>query len=172
MTECTLLSDRMPEVALGRSEWTSEENRHLAACESCLAEWRLVQAASRLGEGHLPEIDASRLSRAVWIRVRAAHTQAGRRRVRSVAGLAAAAAIAGLIWAGSVTHRKPAEPIASSAARLRMPLPELDSLQPSELNSVLQTIDESGAESSTADSPELGELDNEEFETVLDYWEG
>jgi hypothetical protein len=57
-------------------------------------------------------------------------------------------------------------------AALQIPLPELDSLQPAELDSVLQTIDEAGVESSTLDSPDLGELDNDELETVLDYWEG
>jgi hypothetical protein len=57
-------------------------------------------------------------------------------------------------------------------AVLRIPLPELDSLEPAELDSVLQTIDEGGVQGSTLDSPDLGELDNEELETVLDYWEG
>ena len=49
MTTCTHLSDRMPEVAPGRARWSAEDERHLAACEDCRAEWAIVSAASRVG---------------------------------------------------------------------------------------------------------------------------
>jgi hypothetical protein len=90
--------------------------------------------------------------------------------VWSAAGLAAAAAIVGLIWTGSSIDRTTRAPV--PVAALQIPLPELDSLQPAELDSVLQAIDEAGAQGSTLDFPDLGELDNGELETVLDYWEG
>ena len=57
-------------------------------------------------------------------------------------------------------------------AGLLIPLPELDSLPAAELDSVLQTMDESGADGSGLDTPDLGELNTDELETVLDYWEG
>ncbi len=50
MIQCDGLSDRMPEVALGRSTWRAVRSRlHLDACPDCQAEWRLVQTTSRLG---------------------------------------------------------------------------------------------------------------------------
>ena len=45
MTVCTYLSDRMPDVALGRARWTVEDERHLAACADCDAEWAIVSVA-------------------------------------------------------------------------------------------------------------------------------
>jgi hypothetical protein len=172
MSECTRLSDRMPGVILGRQEWSAEEKRHLGECASCRAEWELVQAANRLGETVGRRFDEGRTSRAVLARLASAQAARSRRRTWSAAGLAAAAAIAGLIWTGSGVDRTPKAPVPSAVASLRIPLPELDSLQPSELDSVLQAIDEAGAQGSTLDSPDLGELDNDELETVLDYWEG
>jgi len=50
-------------------------------------------------------------------------------------------------------------------------LPELGSLHPAELDSVLQTMDEAAA-GSPSDDPELGDLNPEELERVLDSWEG
>jgi hypothetical protein len=57
-------------------------------------------------------------------------------------------------------------------AGLRIPLPELDSLQPAELDSVLQTMEEPLVDGSTLDEPTLGDLDSTELQRVLDYWEG
>lgn len=172
MTECTRLSDRMPMVTLGRQEWSAEEKRHLDECGSCRAEWELVQAASRLGRKVGQRVDEASVSRAVLARLGSLQAARKRRRVWSAAGLAAAATIAGTIWTGSRVDRPARAPVPSAVATLQIPLPELDSLQPAELDSVLQAIDEAGAQGSTMDSPDLGELDNEELETVLDYWEG
>ena len=172
MTECTRLSDRMPAVTLGREEWSAEEKRHLAECASCRAEWELVQAASRLGRTVGQRVDEASVSRAVLARLGSLQAARRRRRVWSTAGLAAAATIAGTIWTSSRVDRPARAPVPSAVATLQIPLPELDSLQPAELDSVLQAIDEAGAQGSTMDSSDLGELDNEELETVLDYWEG
>src|SRR6185437_16329344 len=57
MTTCTRLSDRMPDVAHGTSRWTELEERHLAECADCRAEWELVTAASRLGATLQPPAD-------------------------------------------------------------------------------------------------------------------
>ena len=172
MSECTRLSDRMPAVNLGRQEWSADEQRHLGECVSCGAEWELVQAANRLGKTVGRRIDQVSISRTVVARL--ASAQAARRRWRTwgAAGLAAAAAIAGLLLSGSEADHPTGAHAPSAVAMLQIPLPELDSLQPAELDSVLRTIDEAGVQGPTVDSPDRGELDNDEPETVLDYWEG
>jgi hypothetical protein len=49
MNECTRLSDRIPDVALGRASWTPDEAAHLRGCADCRAELALVQATVALG---------------------------------------------------------------------------------------------------------------------------
>jgi hypothetical protein len=100
MTPCTHLSERMPEVALGRARWTPEDERHLASCADCRAEWALVAAASRLGD-RLPAIDAERVATLATERARSARARANirTRRIVTAAGLAAAAMVALAVWA-------------------------------------------------------------------------
>ena len=172
MSDCIRLSNHMPAVILGRRAWSAEELRHLGQCKSCRMEWELVQAANRLGETVGRRLDPGGISHAVLARLATVQAARRRRRAWGAASLAAAAAIAGLIWTGSGVSRAARSPLPPAVAVLQIPLPELDSLQPAELDSVLQTIDEGGVQGSTLDSPDLGELDNEELETVLDYWEG
>jgi hypothetical protein len=57
MTLSLHLSDRMPEVALGRRGWTVEEAAHLASCPECGAEWRVVLAGSGVGRRVERELD-------------------------------------------------------------------------------------------------------------------
>jgi hypothetical protein len=144
MSECTRLSDRIPLVILGRQEWSVEETRHLGECASCRAEWELVQTANRLGEKVGRRIDDGKVSRVVLARLASVRAARSRSRAWSAAGLAAAAAIAGLIWTGSSVDRTTRVPL--PVAALQIPLPELDRLQPAELDSVLQAIDELGAQ--------------------------
>ena len=168
MTDCTRLSDRMPDVALGRSRWGPEEASHLAACDSCRSEWQLVQTASTLGRRQGETAADPRVAGAVLARIKAAHRAQRRKRMWRVGGIAAAAAVAAVLWTGSVPeHRSPARVVG-----LEIPLPELDSLQPSELNAVLQTMDQAGAEGSSAETPDPGDSNADDPETVLDYWEG
>jgi hypothetical protein len=100
MTPCTYLSDRMPEVALGRARWTPEEERHLAGCADCLAEWTIVAAASRLGAA-LPAVDPERVAQNALERIRREREVAKvrTRRVAALASLAAAAVVALAVWA-------------------------------------------------------------------------
>jgi hypothetical protein len=100
MTPCTHLSDRMPEVALGRARWTPEDERHLAGCGDCQAEWAIVAAASRLGAG-LPAIDPERVAARAMERVRSERARAKirTRRLTALVGLAAAAMVALAVWA-------------------------------------------------------------------------
>ena len=62
-----------------------------------------------------------------------------------------------------------------SVARLTkalVPLPELELLDPAELDSLLQRMEMPSAGSSTLDAPGLGDLEDTELEQVLDTWEG
>jgi hypothetical protein len=171
MSECTRLSDQMPSVALGRTEWSEEDIRHLADCQSCRTEWELVRSAGAMGEGIGVRSGRAEMAQALILRLDASRTTR-RRSAWSVAALATAAGVAALIWTGSA-HPHPASPVRTpQVAGLLIPLPELDSLPAAELDSVLQTMDEPGADGSGLDSPDLGELSTDELESVLDYWEG
>lgn len=170
MTECNRLSDRIPLVALGRAQWTPDEARHLSGCRSCHDEWELVWLTSRLGEARLPALDAAATSGIVLGRLERDRVERLRRRAWSFAGLAAAATLVAVIWSERPVSRTgiPAPVVAG----LQIPLPELDNLQPAELDSVLQTMDEPLVDGSTLDAPSLGDLDSAELQSVLDYWEG
>jgi hypothetical protein len=173
MSDCGWLSDRIPTVALGRAEWTEEETRHLSDCPSCRGEWELVQLSSHLGQGVAAELDPESTSRAVVQRLeRARQEDRLRRQSWTFAALATAAAIAAAVWTGKPITR-PVAPSAGSvvAAALLIPLPELDNLDPAELNTVLQTIDEPLVGGPT-DSPGSGALDDDDLEGVLNIWEG
>jgi hypothetical protein len=165
----------MPVVALGRGEWTPDEIRHLNECGSCRGEWELVQLASRLGENAGLSLDPGAVSTRVLQRLNR-EREAGRlrRRAWSFAGLAATAAVVAAIWTGGMEGGpSKVRPVGTEVAgRLSIPLPELDSLEPAELDSVLQTMDEPVVSGSTGDDPALGDLNSDELERVLDSWEG
>ncbi len=173
MSDCEWLSDRMPVVALGQAEWTPEESRHLTACVACRQEWELVRRASRLGEDIGLTLNHSAIAAGVLHRLKL-DREGGRlrRRAWSFTGLAAAAALIAAIWTGGIQGGT-AKPALGTvvAGRVTIPLPELDSLQPVELDSVLQTMDDPGG-GSTPDDPALGDLNNDELERVLNTWEG
>jgi hypothetical protein len=170
MSDCMWLSDRMPAVALGRAEWTLDEARHLSECRSCQEEWDLVRVTSRVGEGIVLAHDTARTTEAVLRRLEHSGEHL-RPRLWALAGLAAAAAILAAVWTGGRDPR-PAPQAGPVVAGLQIRLPELESLQPAELDSVLQTMDEPVVDGSTVDDPGLGDLDSDELQRVLDSWEG
>ena len=175
MSDCEWLSDRMPVVALGRAEWTPDEVRHLNECESCQKEWEVIQVASRLGEEAGLSLDPDAIATRVVRRLaRERHDVGLRRRAWSFAGLAAAAALVAAIWTGSMESRpldiRPAG--TEVAGRLSIPLPELETLEPAELDSVLQTMNEPDVNGGEGDDPALNDLNADELERVLDSWEG
>lgn len=173
MSDCGWLTDRLPAVALGRSTWTPEEARHLGGCRSCQDEWELVRLSSRLGQDVGAKLDAGQTTSAVLNRLgRARQEDRLRRQSWSFAALATAAAIAAAVWTGRPVTR-PVAPSTGSvvAASLLIPLPELDNLEPAELNTVLQTIDEPLVGGPT-DAPGSGDLDDDDLEGVLNIWEG
>jgi hypothetical protein len=173
MSDCGWLSDRMPTVALGRAEWTEEEARHLSGCESCQGEWQLVRLSSSLGQDVAAKLDVGSTTRAVFQRLERARQQDRlRRQSLTFAALATAAAIAAVVWTGKPLTR-PVAPSAGPvvAASLLIPLPELDNLDPAELNTVLQTIDEPLVGGPT-DTPGSAALDDDDLDGVLNIWEG
>jgi hypothetical protein len=166
MTPCERLSDRMPEVARGRARWTAEESAHLAACADCQAEWDLMTVAIRIGARAPSAGDPEAIAGAVLQRVSQDRRSRGRRRFWGL-GVAAAAALAGLIWAG----RNP-EPAPPPVATTEIAPPEIEPLETAELDSLLETMDASQLGASTLDDASLDDLDANELEQVLRTLEG
>ncbi|HET7424100.1 MAG TPA: hypothetical protein VFJ92_11085 [Gemmatimonadales bacterium] len=171
MSGCTRLSDRMPEVVHGRSRWTADEAAHLAACAECRRELALLQATVTLGR-RTPRLgDAERMAATIERRLTGIRTR--RIGVQRVAGLAAAATLLLAVWT-----KWPERPVASPAGPSRpaapalVPLPELELLDPAELDSLLQRMEQPSVGGSTLDAPGLGDLEDTELEQVLATWEG
>jgi hypothetical protein len=152
----------MPAVALGTAEWTPDEVQHLAGCPSCQDEWDLVRRASHIAGEIGLGLEASAVSQTLLQRLEHARLQRLRRRGGSFAGLAAAATVAAVVWTARPAPRPVMSPAPSIVAGLQISLPELDNLQPAELDSVLRTMDQPVAADSTLD----------ELEGFLDSWEG
>jgi hypothetical protein len=168
----------MPDVALGRAQWSPEEAEHLATCAGCQEEWSLVRLAGGLGEQLRLAAEPDSIATAVFQRIASERRQARYQRW-SVAGLAAAAAIALAVWYGrgqtgqnALKGLPVATAPAAQPAELAIPLPELDQLQEPELDSLLQEISPPLTSGSTLEAPSLGDLDDQELEEVLATWEG
>jgi hypothetical protein len=201
MTPGAHLSDRMPEVALGRARWTPEDERHLAGCEDCQAEWAIIVAAGRLG-ARLPRIDAERVAARALERIRheRAHPRVRASRTAALAGLAAAAVVALAVWGnrGGPSTRpggaglpapapmaaSPSESLAAqpnpepsvaqgpaAAPSIDLPMPELDSLPAEALDSILRALDEPMAQVG-ADDLQPDESGDRELEQALAGMEG
>jgi hypothetical protein len=181
MTECERLSDRIPDVALGRSSWSVEEQAHLAACADCRAEWDLVVAAGRLGTAlpplSSPEVMAAALSGRLAGSRAAART---RRRSWLAVGLAAAAVTIIAVRIprspdGTPTPSAPPPTTPSTSSSVAsvpaIQLPELDGLPDAELESILGSLDESSSVPAL-DTTGLDQPDDHQLEQALEAWEG
>jgi hypothetical protein len=170
MSDCTWLSDRMPALPTNRAEWSAEDQRHLIGCDSCRREWDLVRATRRLGE-QLPDFDSVSTSNTLRRRLQQASTdRAGRIRAWVFAGMAAAAVLAAVLLSGDRPDALlPSEPVATG---FRIPLPELDELQPAELDSVLRTMDQAPASGATLETGAPADTSNSDLDIVLESWEG
>jgi hypothetical protein len=164
----------MPVVALRKADWTPDEIRHLNECESCRREWDLVRLVSQLGKDAGLSLDPTAITAGVVRRLEhERHEGRLRQRAWSFAGLAAAAALVAALWTGGVDRPSTVPPMGTEVAgRLLIPLPELETLEPAQLDSVLQTMDEPIVDGSNGDDPALGDLNTDELERVLDSWEG
>lgn len=169
MTDCTLLSDRMIAVAHGRGGWTDEDQAHMAACPDCSAEWSLVQRGAQLGiavgEGLPVEFLATRVLAELRKPVPARFP--GLRAWRWAA-LPIAAALAMMVWRGQPPATEPGAvmTVASSQGLL----PELEGLESSDLESLLDVLP--ATESPVGDARGLGDMDEEELQTMLRSLEG
>jgi hypothetical protein len=172
MSDCMWLSDRMPAVARGHAEWTLHETRHLAQCPFCLEEWELVQVANRLGESLRLSREPGMMAESVLRRLK---QEQARVRAWMWRGAAVAAAVVffAALWMkplnGPFSGLREIGPVVAEA---NFPLPELESLQPAELDSLLRLMDEPVAGSAPVEVPDLADLNSDELQRVLDSWEG
>ena len=158
------LTERMVDVAHGRSSWTDPEAAHLRVCAECAAEWRLIARVPDVGTG--VAVDAERVAEAVMARLAAHPAHRSPRRFGWVAGLAAAAAIVILaLQAGPGTPTAPA-PMPPVTV-----LSELDDLTHDELLTVLDALDPVSDDAAPEAAP-LGDLTPGELERVLRSMEG
>jgi hypothetical protein len=173
MSDCSWLSDRMPVVALGRAEWTASEIEHLGACPSCQREWELLRVTARLGDRVAAELDAGAITRVLQQRLGGSDERTRKRRAWGFVGMAAAAVFAGLLLSSGAEAPLPGPPVAPVVAGLQIPLPELEELQPAELDSLLRGMDQPAPDLDSLDTTtDPGAAEAAELETVDDYWEG
>ena len=195
MTPCAQLTERMPDVALGRGRWTADEQRHLAACVDCRAEFELVVAVAELDAPASALPDPQATATRVLQRLRAHRLERrSRRRIWAAAGLAAAAVAVFAVWTargtGGSTGISGAPPSRVATAHLPMrdsiplatrsggmstpdfPLPELDSLSVDALDSVLHVLDEPLARAAAWKMPDLGDPGDQELERAFTGKEG
>lgn len=183
MTGCERLSDRMPGVALHRSVWSAEEESHLAACADCRTEWELIRIAARLGDSLPQQRDPAAIAAGVLGRVaNARSTVRPRRRLWITAGLAAAAVAIIVVRIPKFPVRAsiPAPipvatgqaPTAAGSASQSLPIPELDGLPVSQLESILGALDAAPDASSSLDGPAFDDMGAPELDRALADWEG
>lgn len=162
MSDCTRLSDRMPDVVRGLTRWNEAEERHLRECSSCGVEWALVERTAALGDS--VRLDPDRLAVEVAGALARRPPASPRRRLLPwLVPLAAAAAIA--VTVGVSQLRSPAP---TAAAELSL-LPELETLSATELESILGLLPDQGAIPEVRGFEELSE---DELTAVLDELEG
>jgi len=171
MSECTRLSDHIPDVALGRTSWTPDQAAHLRACADCSAELALVHATIAIGRKAPRLSDPESMADTIGRRLAERHSR--RDWARPMTGLAAAAVLLLAVWTRWPTRPERAVPQpARAASQALVPLPELELLEPAELDSLLERMEAPVAGSSTLDAPSLGDLEDTELEQVLATWEG
>lgn len=158
------LTERMVDVAHGRSGWTDPEAAHLRVCAECAAEWRLTARATDVGS---VEVDAARLADAVVARLAAPQARQPSPWSRWVVGLAAAAAI--VIFA---LQAGPGKPTALAPLAPTTVLSELDDLTHEELLTVLDALDPLPDDATVPEAVPLGDLTPGELERVLRSMEG
>lgn len=168
LNPCDALSDRMPDVASGSARWTREEASHLASCQECILEWQLVQRTAVLGDGVAASVDPDAMAHAVIARlVHEARVVPLRRAGWWAAGLVAAAAAVVLLLR-PVGDPDPAVRPSPDVVWL---VPELDSLETTELMVVLDSFDPDTPGGALVGAY-IDDLEHQELEQVLQAWEG
>jgi anti-sigma factor RsiW len=170
MINCESMTDRMPVVAHGRAEWTREEEAHLAECQACAAEWRLIATARRLGDSAAGRLTPDSVGRAVVGQLTRERRHRLWRRAGVVGSLAAAALVVLLVW--GTAHRGITGGTTGVVAGLQLPLAELEGLDEGELTAVLEGMEAPLGGGASPEAPALGDLQNSELERVLRSLEG
>jgi len=175
---CGDLLDRMPVVAAGRGAWSAEEAAHLAGCVECQEDWALIRQARTLGQAG-EKIDARKVESQVLTRLTAARRSDRIRRGGWLTGLAAAAAVALMLWQGGGVRTNgtaptpaPATALAPAAEGFSIPMAELETLDGGELRTVLEDLEGPLSAGGTPDVPNFGDLDNEQLQSILGSMEG
>ncbi|HEU5357640.1 MAG TPA: hypothetical protein VFU45_00870 [Gemmatimonadales bacterium] len=168
MTSCEGLQERMPAVARDEDRWSAADLAHVRGCAECSAEWSVVEGTVRLGHA-TPAVDPGRTAAAVVRRLGADRVRARVRRrwVGGAVGVAAAAALAFVLWPAA--RPAPAAPVELQASVF---LPELDSLTVDQLKAVLGAVDRPLGSDRTLDSSGLSGLSDDELSAVLQSMEG
>ncbi len=172
MTPCEQVTERMVAVAHGAGALTGEEQAHLAACPDCALEWRLVQAAGRLGDRAAGRVDPARVSHAVLGTLRAERRRGQWIRRGALAGLAAAAALVLMVRTSGPAPGRAGDLPGAATAALYVPRAELESLYEGQLEAVLDGLDAPLTEGGAVAPPALGDLDDAQLERVLRSLEG
>ncbi len=169
MTPCEAVTDRMALVRHGHAEWTADEAAHLAACAECAREWAVVDAAARLGTGAAARVDPARVSAVVLARLGAERRRRHWWRAGGLVGLAAAAALAILIVGRPA---RPGPTTVAAGGEFFVPVAELESLDETQLEAVLDGLDAPIIDGTLAAPPALEDLDDVQLERVLRSMEG
>ena len=162
MTQCTQLSERMPEVAKAILRWSPADEVHLAGCPECLAEWDLVRRTASLGSS-IPAIDAQRVASEVLAELRAPEPRPSSRFIRWATPLALAAGLILVLVLRLAQH----SPDDAGAVTLSL-LPEVEGLSDAELESVIRLI----PAADPADLRGVDSLSEEELNLMLEDLEG
>jgi hypothetical protein len=172
---CEALSDRMPSIAKGQTEWDAEEAAHLATCGDCQAEWELIAPIARAAaQQPMPVMDLDRVAAKLTAQLdgkgKVLAFPASSRWMRPLAGLAAAAAVI-----LSFTFLRPDSPAGDVAqgvpTRAPTAIPELDALLEAELEVVLASLTPDETDEGVLSGggiPRLGDLTDEELEMLLE----
>jgi hypothetical protein len=161
MTGCTRLSDQMPSVAQGTARWSATDEAHLASCDDCAHEWRLVRDANNLGSS-LPALDAGRIANGVIAALREPAPAPRGRTARWAVPLALAA---GLLL---VMVLPPRGTPGDEAAVTFSLLPETETLSDAELESVILLIPASAPVTSGG----IDSLTDDELNQMMNDLEG
>lgn len=173
MTDCHLITDRMPGVANGSAGWHGSETAHIDSCPDCRREWELIQAARGLGAGVVAALDTSRIAARVARRLAAPDPESKSPilspAARWLIGLAAAAAIVIAFhpWRSGPSALHPSSPAGAVSV-----LNELDDLTPSELESVLEAFPPAADAVPHVESAPFGDLEPKDLERMLRSLEG
>lgn len=176
MTECEAMLDIMPAVAAGRAGWPAGGEAHLRGCQDCRAAWRVIEAGHRLGRDAIRSIDFDAMSGALQGRVVAARRADGRRRsIGAVTLLAAAAAVALMVWRGhpvDVPDGGSGVNLTPEARAFVIPVSGLEELDTPQLQAIYQDLGVPLGAGGTADAPALEELSPDEMAQVLSSYQG